>query len=95
MKNLNIKSTINRIKKLAKLESKHAAFIAIIFVLLTYVFLVWRIGSYTTAEPTITEAVNKIPSIDKNAIKNIEELQKNNPDIKAFFNEARKDPFQE
>lgn len=95
MKKLSLKQLIISAKKLLQLEAKHAAFIAVIFVLLTYVFLVWKIGSYSNAEPTETDPINRIPQVDKKAIKNIEELESSNQEIKAFFNEARRNPFQE
>ncbi len=79
---------------------KHGVFVGILMVLLAYVLVVWKISTLATAEPsdddvTVAETTNKIPRIDKTAIKQIQSLEQENINIHSLFNDARNNPFQE
>ena len=37
----------------------------------------------------------KLPKIDENAVKNIEQLEDQNIEVQSLFNEARNNPFSE
>jgi hypothetical protein len=102
MKNPNLKIDLKSLKenarKLFKAESRHAVFIAIMFVLIVYLFVVWKISKLAVAEPSVDEtatAQSQIPKIDKNAINQIQNLEQNSPDIHSLFDGARNNPFQE
>ena len=98
--NLNLKTILPRIRKLQKQLAGHGVFIAILVVLLAYVFVVWKISGLATAEPTpeaqaATNSTSGVPVIDKNAIKQIQTLEQNNTSVHTLFESARNNPFQE
>jgi hypothetical protein len=97
-KNIDLKAIQKRVIKFTKAESKHAAFLGIIVVLLLYVVMVWKISGLATAEPTSDDtaiAQSKIPKVDKKAVSQILTLEQNNTQIHSLFNQARNNPFQE
>lgn len=98
--NLDIKSIRPRLKKLLKLLAKYATFIVIILVLASYGFLVIRIKSLVTNDPNsdaVDQRIKALPrlAIDKNTLTKIQQLQDSNIQVKALFNSARNNPFQE
>src|SRR5665213_2497238 len=95
LKSLNFKPLLS---KLVKEEGRHAVFAAIILVRLAYIFVVFRISQLSNAEPTPGQNSNNplaIPQVDQKAISNIQSLEDNNTNIKALFENARTNPFQE
>ena len=88
------------LKKGQKVFSKHAIFIISIAVLLIYAFIVLRVNSLAGAEPsddaeTVALAKASVPRIDKKAIQQIQSLEQTNTQVKALFDQARNNPFQE
>lgn len=85
-------------RKLLPLLRKHASFIALLLVLLVYLFVVVRVSQLAGAEPSDTAdaaAAAQIPKVDKNAIEQIQALEQSNTEVKSFFNAARNNPFSE
>ncbi|MBI2592106.1 hypothetical protein HYW36_01380 [Candidatus Saccharibacteria bacterium] len=76
---------------------QHIAFIGLLVVLMVYLLVVWRLSQLAGAEPDASQdvAAAAIPKVDKNAIDQIEALEKSNTQIKSFFNSARNNPFAE
>jgi hypothetical protein len=100
MKNVNLKSLKVQVKKLAKVAKQHAVFGVIMAVLLTYLFMIWRINSLAGADISAEDqsaALSQahLPKVDKKAIAQIQALEDSNTQIKSFFNNARNNPFQE
>jgi len=98
--NIDLKTIIPKVKKSAKKLTKHAVFAAVIFVLLAYLLVVWRISQMANLEPTedsvtTAEASNNIPKVDKNAVKQIQSLENSSTELHSLFNQARNNPFQE
>jgi len=100
MKNNNL--DLNKLKKqlnqLSKVGAKHIAFVGVMIVLITYLFVVWNISKLSVAEPSGDDSASiqtHIPKIDKAAIDQIQSLEQNNTDIHSLFNDARNNPFQE
>lgn len=99
-KDISLKS-INFLPPLKKFYSKyrrHAAFGAIIIVLLVYVLVVLKIDNLANAEPSVdqqTVVTGSIPKIDGQAIKQIQSLEASNTQVHALFEQARNNPFQE
>ena len=94
----DLKGFVAKVKKLLPALVKHAPFIAIILVLLIYLFVVWRISQLAGAEPPAdqgTVSVGSIPKVDKNAINQIQALEKSNTEVHSLFNSARNNPFSE
>lgn len=97
-RNIDLKAIQKRITKFSKAESKHAAFLGILIVLLMYVAMVWKISGLATAEPSSDDTAivqSKIPKVDKKAVNQILNLEQNNTQVHSLFNQARNNPFQE
>lgn len=95
LKSIKIGPLINTF---SKRFGKHMVFAALLIVLLSYIFVVFRINSLANAEPDASQQVsvaNSIPKIDKNAVNQIQSLEQNNADVHALFEQARNNPFQE
>jgi hypothetical protein len=98
--NLDLKNLVPRLKKAQQLLLRHALFIALIAVLLVYVFMVWKINQLANAEPStdaqaVALAKANVPRIDKSAIQQIQSLEQTNTQAQALFEQARNNPFQE
>lgn len=93
----NLGSIKSKIREILPKLIKHGSFIAIIVVLVIYLFVVWRISSLAGAEPPATDDISAaaIPKVDKKAIEQIQSLAKSNKQIESFFNSARNNPFSE
>ena len=95
---------INNIKKpftkILSFLNKYRLEIFIIFTCLIFGYMIMKISFYSTQEPTqnaINEKIKtvKLPKIDENAVKNIEQLEDQNIEVQSLFNEARNNPFSE
>lgn len=98
--NFSLKTLQPQLKKAQWLLLKHALFVAILVVLLVYVLVVWRINQLANAEPstdaeTTALAASDIPKIDINTIRQIQNLEQTNTQVKSLFEQARNNPFQE
>lgn len=93
----DLKSLQAKSKKLLLVLAKHATFIAVMIVLIAYLFVVWRISQLAGAEPPAGDdtATSAIPKVDKNAIDQIQALEQSNTEVHSLFDSARKNPFQE
>lgn len=94
---LSLGSIKSKVQKAFPKLVKHGSFIAIIVVLVIYLFVVWRISSLAGAEPPATDdvAAASIPKVDKKAIEQIQSLAQSNKQVESFFNSARNNPFSE
>lgn len=99
MKNadLDFKSIKPQLQDLAKKASTRITFLTLLAVLMSYLLVVWRISALATAEPPLDAegSAQAIPLIDKKAVEKISQLEANNTEMQALFNEARNNPFQE
>jgi len=98
MKNPLPKDIKQKLDVILRQTSRHISFVAILAVLLAYIFVVWQISHLATAEPDQSEQASvstKMPKIDQNAINQIQSLEQNNTQVHALFNQARNNPFQE
>ena len=98
--NLDLKKVLPKLKKSSQKLVDHLSFIAIMFVLLVYLLVVWQIRGLVIAEPTAEDeslalASANVSKIDKAAIEQILTLEQNSPKIKTLFDEARNNPFHE
>lgn len=97
---IDFKSIASLGKKYFGIVQKHLAFIFVLVVLLSYVFVVWKISSLATVEPTPEEesaalAATAIPKVNKKAVAQIEALESTNAELHSLFEQARNNPFQE
>jgi hypothetical protein len=97
---IDLKKLTAKAKEVEALALKHFRFIALMFVLLVYVFMVWEINKLATAEPTDEQAsaaldTVKVPKVDKTAIDKIQSLEQSSPAVHSLFTNARNNPFLE
>jgi hypothetical protein len=94
---LNTASIQALLSKTAKRYSKHAAFAAILVVLLVYILVVFKVNSLAKVEPAAETPANSnlIPKVNQKSIDRIQSLEQNNTEIHSLFEEARNNPFQE
>jgi len=94
----NLKDWRLKVKKFLPVLPKHVTFIALMVVLIAYLFVVWRISQLAGAEPPAgadNATTSAIPKVDKNAIKQIQSLEQSNTEVHSLFDSARKNPFSE
>jgi len=98
--NFDLNKILPKLKKFWQKLVGHFSFIVIIVVLLVYMLVVWQIRGLVTAEPSpedesLALTSTNIPKIDKDAIKQIQSLEQNSPQVRTLFDEARNNPFHE
>ena len=98
--NVDLNDLLPKIKKLSQKLVAHLPFIAVMFVLLIYLLVVWQIRDLVATEPSpedesLALSSTHIPKIDKDAIEAIQSLEQSNPQVKTLLEEARKNPFHE
>ena len=96
--NIDIKSLVAKVKKMLPALVKHTSFIAVLLILIVYLFSVWRISQLAEAEPIPdqqTTVLTQIPKSDEKAIQQIQALEQSNTEVKSLFNSARNNPFLE
>lgn len=94
-KSLNLKALA---AKYSRQYGKHIAFGAVIVVLLVYVLVVIKISALSKAEPNSSQSIDTkslVPHVNQQAIKRIQALENNSPQIHSLFEQARNNPFQE
>jgi hypothetical protein len=79
---------------------KNMVFIAIVIFLIVYSVIVIRINNLASATPSEAEVQSKLqtisqPSIDKTLLAKVKQLQDQNIQVQALFNQARNNPFSE
>lgn len=70
----------------------------LLLVIGVYGFIVWRISALQQAQPNLDAVSSKLQAsthIDQATITKIKQLQDNSVNVKALFNNARNNPFQE
>jgi|SRR5579862_2655350 len=99
-KELNLKSlnVLPQLKKYYLKYRRHLVFVVVLAILLVYVLVVFKINRLANAEPSPDQEVlvtSSVPRIDANAIKQIQSLENNSPNVHSLFEQARNNPFQE
>lgn len=90
---------LEKLKGFLKKAQHYSVIIFFVFVGLIYLFVLFRIHSLSTAQPT-TDAVSgqvkaaRIPHIDQSVVNQLHSLQDNSVSVQALFNQARSNPFQ-
>lgn len=89
-------------KVLAKLSvlKRYRVMIFVLFVVLVYGFVVYRINTLSGVEPSQTDISAqsdpiRTAHVDKSVITQLQSLQDNSVSVKALFDQARSNPFQE
>ncbi len=97
---LTIKDLTSKLSPVVDKVRSYSGFMLVMITLGLFGFIVLQIRSYATIQPTQAQVDQKLQDlkrtrIDQDAIEKIEELESNNVDVKALFDEARDNPFQE
>jgi hypothetical protein len=97
---LNSKELISKLSSFLRKLQRYAAFIFIIALLGIYGFLVFRINTLNSREPSddaVTEKLQTVkrPKIDQSAVDKIQQLQDQHVEVKSLFDQARNNPFSE
>lgn len=98
--NIDIKTLRIKLKRLLGKFLKYKVFITVIAILCVYGWLVFRINTLNSQEPSddaITERLQTSarPKIDQAAVDKIQQLEDNSSDVQTLFKQARDNPFQE
>jgi hypothetical protein len=97
---IDIKTLPYQATLLVKKLQPYIFVIFLVFVGLIYGFILLRISSLRNIEPSqaaVSGQVKaaRIPRIDPSVVKQINSLQDNSVSVKALFDEARNNPFQQ
>ena len=79
---------------------RYAVPIYLLFLLAIYGFLAWKVIAFDQTEPDPSVVSSRIetsgvPRVDKDVVSKIQQLQDNSVDVRALFDQARRNPFQE
>ena len=88
----------NRMQNLGKEFLRFRVPLFLLLVVAVYGFVVWRIDVLQTAPPPASAVAAKLQStthIDQATVSKIKQLQDNSVSVRALFNQARQNPFQE
>lgn len=98
--NIDLKEIPAKFAPLLQKMRQYSTFIIVLVVLGMFGFIVLRIRTYATVEPTQAAIDEKLQAlqrtqVDQEAIDRIKKLESSNIDVKALFDKARDNPFQE
>lgn len=86
--------------KLKDIVKPYLGFMLILIIMLMYGLVIWQIRFYVTQEPSEIKVAQElttinIPKVDEEAINRITQLEDRNIQVKALFENARQNPFNE
>lgn len=90
MKKVDYKNLVNKSKTFIL---AHGLILAVVFVAISYAYLLVKIAVYKSASISTTEAPAVTLRIDKNAVDKLNSLQDNSVQVQAIFNDVRNNPF--
>lgn len=98
--NIELKNLPNKLLPLLGAVRRYLVMIFIVFFVGLYSFLVLRINTLASSEPSEDQVTEKLqtvkrPRIDQNAVDKMQQLEAQNIEVKTLFEQARKDPFNE
>lgn len=98
--NFEVKDIPKLIGPLMKSAKRYTRFAFFILVAGMCGFLIFRINTFTQAEPSdeaVTEKLKTVkrPNIDATVLKRIEDLKDQNVEVDTLFKQARDNPFSE
>lgn len=95
-----LQSLTNRLAPLLAIIKKNKVFIIILVVLTVFGFIVFRISYFNGLEPSDSALEEQLktssrPKIDKAIVEKLVNLETENIQVQALFNQARENPFSE
>jgi hypothetical protein len=90
---------LEKLSIILKKSRRYSLLIFLVFVGLIYGFVLFRIHSLSTAQPSETAVSSqvkaaRIPRIDQSVVRQLQTLQDNSVSVQALVNQARSNPFQ-
>jgi hypothetical protein len=100
MKNPDLKTLSTKLAPFIQKARRYRVIIFIVVIVMVYSFLVFRINTLANGEPSDSDVDAKLQTakqlkVDSATIQKIQQLQDNSSEVKALFNQARNNPFQE
>lgn len=97
---LSIKELPKLLKPVKTYAEEYGTFLIIFAVLILFGFVFYRIGYFNNLEPSEASIDEKLltvqrPKIDKSIVEKLENLEQQNIQVQALFNQARENPFRE
>jgi predicted negative regulator of RcsB-dependent stress response len=98
--NTSLSISKDQLRHYLSIARKNAVFVFILFLILIYGFLGWRITELTKAEPSDADVAAGlktigVPKVDEEVVKKMEQLEDNSVSVNGLFKDARGNPFQE
>ncbi len=98
MKNLNLKELLAKFLVIGRKLGRYGVFAFIIVVVGVYGFLVFRINTLVTSDPSDDAVNEKLQGlqrthIDQATVNKIEQLESENVQVRSLFQHARDNPF--
>lgn len=95
-----VKDIAKKLQPLIGFIKNYIKFIFLIFMLMIFTFLVFRINQFNSRVPTeeaLEEKLQNIqkPVLDDSVITKIQQLEDQNIEVKSLFEKARQNPFDE
>ena len=91
-----MKNQLNQLKPIITFAVRYRALLFFVLVAAVYGYVIVRINTFnkvTAATPE--QATAQQVSVSPNTVQKIEDLQDNSVSVKALFDQARQNPFQE
>jgi len=90
---------IDKLSSQLNLLRRYSFVIFLVFVAALYSFVLLRINSLSSAQPSAAAVSSQVkaaavPHIDQSVVNQLQSLQDNSVSVQALFNQARSDPFQ-
>lgn len=93
-------SLASRLTSLETYAAHYSVLLFLLLLLVVYGFVVFRIMSYSNVEPSQGEITSQVkaaatPRVSPTVVQQMLSLQDHSVDVKALFDQARNNPFQE
>jgi hypothetical protein len=95
----DLQKIFDRFKRFLPLARRYSLPAFIVFVVLIYGFIILRIQTLSSKQPTDEQVSSQvqatgIPHIDQATVKQLQALQDNSVNVQSLFDQARNNPFQ-
>jgi hypothetical protein len=96
----DLQALLDKLSVASSIFRRYSFLIFLLFIAVLYGFVLYRISGLDSQQPT-ADAVSsqvkaaKIPHINQAVVDQLQSLQDNSVSVKALFNQARNNPFQQ
>ncbi|HET6924431.1 MAG TPA: hypothetical protein VFH39_01205 [Candidatus Saccharimonadales bacterium] len=95
----DIQSILDKLRDFTDNVKRYLPVLFVVLLLVIYGFLMMQITALSNPEPpsgsSTPEATAQVPRINPALVKQLQSLQDNSTNVKALFDQARQNPFQE